>query len=367
MKKGFDAFKIYLVILASMISWFILMNIGPIWYFVKRVIRILVPFIYGGIFAYILNPLNKYVKSQFKNEKMAKVMGVISCVCVLVGTFIVLTVLIVPGFLQSISQIIAQSQVYLARLQELFQSEQLSEFIAIAYERVYKWVTDNLVPYLSSISSTGLDLVGNVMNALFSLLNVAKNLLIGIFVMVYLLLDYEKMNEHLVSFIRLFFKERSNDIFSVVTLADSAFSSFIRGKLLDSLIIGVLCFVLTNLFRIPYALLVSVIVGITNVIPFFGPFIGAIPSALLVLVNNPTKALIFIIIIIVLQQFDGNFLGPKILGDSTGLSPFWVLFSIILCGGLFGIVGMIIGVPLFSILSTLIGVWLNREQQKGVS
>ena len=141
---------------------------------------------------------------------------------------------------------------------------------------------------------------------------------------------------------------------------DRMFGGFISGKLLDSLIIGFLCFFCMNLMNMPYTMLISVIVGVTNVIPFFGPYFGAVPSALIVLTVSPVKCIYFLLFILVLQQFDGNFLGPKILGNSTGLSSFWVLFSILLFGGLFGFVGMIIGVPAFAVIYDLIGKMANR-------
>ena len=139
-----------------------------------------------------------------------------------------------------------------------------------------------------------------------------------------------------------------------INVVDRMFSGFINGKIIDSLIIGVITFIVTSIFRIPYAILISVIVGVTNVIPFFGPYIGAIPCAFITIMVNPIKGLYFIIIIIIIQQFDGNILGPKILGNTTGLSSFWVLFSIVFFGGMFGFMGMLIGVPLFAVLYDLI-------------
>ena len=142
------------------------------------------------------------------------------------------------------------------------------------------------------------------------------------------------------------------------------FGGFIRGKLMDSLIIGVICFVGCTILRIPYTLVVSVIVGVTNIIPFFGPFIGAIPSALLILLDSPLKCVYFVVFVLALQQFDGNILGPKILGNTTGLSSFWVLFSIMLFGGMFGFVGMIIAVPLFAVIYSLISTYINHRLRK---
>ena len=156
----------------------------------------------------------------------------------------------------------------------------------------------------------------------------------------------------------------ANDILDEVQFINRLFGGFINGKLLDSLIMGVLCFVIMNLLNMPYSMLISVIVGVTNVIPFFGPFIGAAPSALIVLTVSPVKCIYFLILILVLQQFDGNILGPKILGNTTGLSSFWVLFSILLFGGMFGFVGMIIGVPTFAVIYDLIKKLSNTLLKK---
>lgn len=361
MKKGLTA---YLIILASMLTGFLLWNMKPIMLLAVKIFKILLPFIYGGIFAYLLKPLNRYIKKQFANEKLGKGIAVFTCVIVLLGTFIILAALIIPGFVESVMQLISQSSNYLTKIDQMFHSQELSDFAAFLYEAVSKWINENLLPYVENITVSDLGFMGNVFAAMTALFTVAKNMLIGVVVMVYLLLDGQIMGKHFMIVVRALFQQKTDKMIEIVKMVDKAFSSFIRGKLWDSLIIGVLCFVLTSLLKIPYALLVSVIVGITNIIPFFGPFIGAVPSAFIILVNSPTKAIIFVVIIILLQQFDGNLLGPMILGDSTGLSPFWVLFSIILCGGLFGVVGMIIGVPLFSVLSTLISQWLERKENK---
>ena len=150
-----------------------------------------------------------------------------------------------------------------------------------------------------------------------------------------------------------FAAEKVERVLTICRRANSIFVGFINGKIIDSAIIGVLCFVLCTIFKIPLALLISLFVGITNVIPFFGPFIGAIPSIMILLIVNPMAALKFTILIILLQQFDGNILGPKILGDSTGISAIWVLVSIVVGGGLFGFVGMLIGVPTFAVIYML--------------
>ena len=146
--------------------------------------------------------------------------------------------------------------------------------------------------------------------------------------------------------------------------SSDTFGKFLSGKILDSLIIGILTFVILTIFKMPYTLLVSVIVGITNIIPFFGPFIGAIPSVIIILFVSPIKALWFLLIILVIQQIDGNIIGPKILGDSIGISAFWILFSILVAGKFLGLVGMVIGVPLFAVIYSIIKEVVESQLDK---
>ena len=204
------------------------------------------------------------------------------------------------------------------------------------------------------------------------------NILIGVIVSIYVLKDKEKLAAQskrlLYSFCSV---KKANSVIAVTRLTNDKFGNFITGKIFDSIIIGVLCFIILTIFRIPYTALVSVVVGVTNVIPFFGPFIGAIPSAFLILLAEPIKCLTFVIIIIALQQFDGNILGPKILGSSTGVSSFWVMFSILVGSGLFGFWGMLCGVPVFAVIYAIVsescrcsleerGLDYSTEEFKGI-
>jgi predicted PurR-regulated permease PerM len=184
---------------------------------------------------------------------------------------------------------------------------------------------------------------------------VLKNLVIGIIVAVYMLASRKRFVQQAKMVLYSLVKPRwASLITEELKYADRMFGGFINGKILDSAIIGLLCYIGCLIFKFPSALLVSVIIGVTNVIPFFGPFIGAIPATLLILIQNPIKALWFVLFVLVLQQLDGNIIGPKILGNTTGLSSFWVLFAILLFGGLWGFAGMIVGVPLFAVIYDVI-------------
>jgi len=192
-----------------------------------------------------------------------------------------------------------------------------------------------------------------------------KNLLIGVIVAVYLLANRKTFKRQAGMLLRSVFKPKWADAISEeMAFVDRLFGGFISGKILDSAIIGVLCYIGCSIFQFPNALLVAAIVGVTNVIPFFGPFIGAIPSALLIFLEDPIKGLWFVLFVFLLQQLDGNVIGPKILGDKTGLSSFWVLFSIVLFGGLWGLAGMIIGVPLMAVIYDLVKKFVYFQMNK---
>ena len=227
-------------------------------------------------------------------------------------------------------------------------NEQIMEMLNSAYNTlntsVDTLIKTRLLPYVQNIVSGAAIGVLNVVM-------VAKNLVIGIIVAVYMLASRKRFVQQGKLVLYSIFKPRWAELIKEeAKYADKMFGGFINGKIMDSAIIGVLCYIGCLIFKFPSALLVSVIIGVTNIIPFFGPFIGAIPATLLILIQNPIKALWFVLFVLVLQQLDGNVIGPKILGNTTGLSSFWVLFAILLFGGLWGFVGMIVGVPLFAVI-----------------
>ena len=200
---------------------------------------------------------------------------------------------------------------------------------------------------------------------LYTLVMELFHAVIGVIVSVYILFGKETfINQSKKATYAIFPTERANLLIHIAVKTNEIFGGFIIGKIIDSIIIGILCFIGTSLLNMPYAMLVSVIVGMTNVIPFFGPYIGAIPSAVLIALADPMKGVYFLIFILLLQQFDGNILGPKILGNSTGLSAFWVIVSILLGGGLFGILGMLFGVPAFAVIYYIVKLFLDNQLEK---
>ena len=328
---------------------------------ISKLTGILMPFIYGAVIAYLLKPVCNCVEDFLRRllpEKMGTAANMLAVtISLLFGILVVyaLIMMIVPQLITSVTTLYYTARNNLndfvdwASHQEIIASNQkLLDFIETSYDNLQdtldNLVRTKLVPSMQSLLS------GAALGVM-SFVTFLKNIIIGVIVSVYLLASRKKFGQQCKMILYSLIKPRWADIIlEEVLYADKMFGGFINGKILDSAIIGVLCYIACLIFKFPSALLVSVIIGVTNVIPFFGPFIGAIPATLLILIQNPIKALWFVLFVLVLQQVDGNIIGPKILGNTTGLSSFWVLFAILLFGGLWGFVGMIIGVPLFAVI-----------------
>ena len=348
---------------------------------ISKLTGILMPFIYGAVIAYLLKPVCNSVENFLRRllpEKMGTAANMLAVtISLLFGILVVyaLIMMIVPQLITSVTTLYYTARNNLndfvdwASHQEIIASNQkLLDFIETSYDNLQDTL-DNLVrtKLIPSMQS----LLSGAALGVMSFVTFLKNIIIGLIVSVYLLASRKKFGQQGKLILYSLVKPRWADlIMEEVRYADRMFGGFINGKILDSAIIGVLCYIACLIFKFPSALLVSVIIGVTNVIPFFGPFIGAIPATLLILIQNPIKALWFVLFVLVLQQVDGNIIGPKILGNTTGLSSFWVLFAILLFGGLWGFVGMIIGVPLFAVIydviKKLVFHGLNRNDESGM-
>ena len=346
---------------------------------VGKIVSILMPIIYGAVLAYLMLPiynktrvytaekLKRCIKDGHTADSLAKAAGTLVSLLLLIAIVCGLFWMVIPqiytsiiGLQESLGENINNLSLWLMKMFE--DNPTIEQPIMPFYEQAatefQNWLTTDLVPNMSKI-------IGELSTGLLSVVTVVKNILIGVIVMVYFLNIKDTLSAQSKKIVYSLLKLKdANRLVSEVRFAHSVFGGFITGKLLDSLIIGIMCFFAMQFLKMPYVLLVSVIIGVTNVIPFFGPFIGAVPSAFLILLVSPMKCLYFLIFILVLQQFDGNILGPKILGDSTGLPSFWVLFSILLFGGLFGFVGMIIAVPLFAVIYRLTATYVSSALRK---
>ncbi len=358
----------FVTIIASIAFFFLLYELRSLTAIGRTVSNILRPIIIGGALAYILTPVYNPVRDLVARTlgggkaagRIASGAGILASLVFLIVVAYALVAMIVPQIVESVMGIADNYEIYFQRVNAWISNflADNPEFYAYVQEAflnlqhyIEDWVKNTFVPNLSNYLAMVFNLSTNLMRAVIAV----KDIAIGLIVAAYLLASKElfcaQSKKILYSAIPL---EGANLVIAKFRYAHHVFGGFINGKLLDSLIIGILCFIGCSLMKMPYVMLVSVIIGVTNIIPFFGPFIGAIPCAVLILLNNPIKCVYFVIFILLLQQFDGNILGPKILGDSTGLSSFWVLFAILLFGGLFGFVGMIIGVPLFAVIYSLI-------------
>lgn len=330
---------------------------------IKGIFAALQPIFLGIIMTYLLYPLSNNFEQVLLRwgirKKLARLASVLSSAIFIVFLFFLFGYLVLPELISSITALLAN---FNGMLNEFLQrtsailstldlpAETITEQWKLAADKFTAWLQNDLINTLLSITS-----------GLFSVAKVAMNLIFGIFVMVYLLLSRDQFIGQSKKILYAFCRNRKacNVVLDCVRQINQIFGGFLTGKVIDSLIIGVICFVSLSLLNIPYTMIISVVVGVTNIIPVFGPFIGAIPCTFLLLLTDPAKCLVFIIFIIILQQIDGNIIGPMILGDSTGLPAFWVLFSLLLFQYLLGFWGMIVGVPLFASFYYLVKQLVN--------
>ena len=365
--------SIFCAISLSIVVFFVVYRFKGIGDIFGKLSDILAPFIYGSVVAYLLRPAcnfyEKHLTAALPKNTGKLAAGLAVGLALLTGIFVVyvLIIMIVPQLYtsimslwhslpQKVNQFVEWARTIFGEDQELL--DMFNTATRAIYAELGTWAETTLVPYVTNI-------VSGVGSSVYKVLMFLYNLLIGLIVACYLLASRKKFARQSVLLVRSMLKPKWADLFlREVAFVDRMFGGFIDGKILDSAIIGVICYVGCSIFKFPNPLLVSAIVGITNVIPFFGPFIGAVPSTILIMIEDPIKGLWFILFVLALQQLDGNIIGPKILGDRTGLSSFWVLFAIVLCGGLWGLVGMVICVPMFAVLYDLVKKLVRRSLYK---
>lgn len=355
MLAGFGAISL------SIVLFFVLDRMRGIAGALDDLLTILSPFIYGGVVAYLVRPLcnaiesflERYLPTMFK--KSAPILAVIFSMVALVLVVYALIAMIVPQVYDSIislwNSLPSRVDSFIAWAESTFGEDDKMDvyfnFFNTSYEKLYQeldvWVRETLVPQVGT-------LVSGVGSSVFKVLRSLYNLLVGMIVAFYVLFSRKRFASQSTLMVRSLFSEKwANSIINEFALMDRMFGGFIDAKILDSAIIGVFCYIGCSILRMPNTLLVSVFIGVTNIIPFFGPLIGAVPSALLILIEDPLKAVWFVIFVLVLQQLDGNLLGPRIMGNRIGISGFWVMFAIIFFGGTWGLFGMIVGVPLTAV------------------
>ena len=367
------------IVVIGIIITFALYKLPLLWSGIAKFIAIVKPFIYGAVIAYILMPCYNFFvrkmehalnKSKFKKKySLAKLVGILGCMLILLLICYCLIGIIIPQLAQSIiniagTQTIAQNAQDMVNkiLQKIEENPHIYDWALYIYNNIYdsiaQWVQNDLTKFSE-------DVIKSFSDGILGSINFFKNLGIGIIIAIYIFYGKEGFIKGFKKLLySIFHIDTANRILDDLRMTDRIFGGFINGKLLDSLIIGIISFVVLGLIKMPYALLLSVIIGVTNIIPFFGPIIGAIPCAILLVLISPLKCIEFIIFAIVVQFVDGHFIGPQILGQSTGLSSFWVLFAILVFGGIFGFIGMIIGVPVFAVIYNFILRFVNNSLAK---
>jgi|GEM_PF-41172 len=368
---------VMLVIAVTLILTFVIYRFPEVKTILSNLIKPLRPVIYGVVIAYLLNPICNWLRDMFEQlfanvkhgKKIANILAIGLSVVFGVGAVIALVWLIIPGLISSVTQLISDMPGYVTSLQTWITEtevsdalkENLSDIVERVSEAVENWVQTDLASTISS-------LVSKVTTGVIDVVKFVINFFVGVVIAIYLLRDKKSAISQMKKVISAVFSDDTTEtIIETARQGHKIFGGFLYGKLLDSLIIGIICFVGMSLLKMPYTLLVSVIVGVTNIIPVFGPFLGAIPSALLILMVNPLQCLYFLIFILILQQLDGNVIGPRILGTSIGINEFWITFSLLLFGGIFGFFGMVIGVPLFALIYFLTVKAMNRQlEAKGL-
>lgn len=331
----------------------------------KKLTTILQPIIIGIVIAYLINPIMVFfekhlmrwiepkMKKKAKAKKLCRGIATLGALAVFILIIVVLLVMLVPQLVESIQgvattlpnevqHLIDKTNKYLSSDSEA--ANFVEDTLIYATNYIKDWAMNDLLPksntYLTSITT-----------GLINVFKVLLNIIVGLIVSVYLLFSKETFIGQFKKLNYALFKpKKANIVIQTARKSNEIFGGFISGKILDSMIIGIICYIVLLIMKMPYPVLVSVIVGVTNIIPFFGPFIGAVPSFIIIVLANPIQGLYFLIFVVILQQVDGNIIGPNILGDSTGLSPFWVIFAIMVGGGLFGFAGMLLGVPTFAVI-----------------
>ncbi|MEG1683074.1 MAG: AI-2E family transporter [Oscillospiraceae bacterium] len=371
---------VFLTVCAILLVYDTCFGGGMVKHGMVKLFGILAPVLYGVFIAYLLTPVVNYfekrlfVKQTEKARAAGKLRSLGARTVSLLLTFFVVFVLfyillsiLIPELYKSIVQLVNNAETYYNTMYTwvnnlLNNNQELERWVTAQLDASYKdllaWLTQTVMPHAQQLLTA---VTGGVVGTILF----AKDLAIGLIVSVYLLSSKEGCAASGRRFLYAALpQDRARFTLRGVHRVDFIFSGFVRGKLLDSLIIGILCFICCSILKFPYTPLVSVIVGVTNVIPFFGPFLGAIPSAFLILLVSPLQCLYFLLFVLALQQLDGNVIGPKILGDSTGLSSFWVIVAILVGGGFFGLPGMFFGVPTFACVYTAIQFYTAYRLRK---
>ena len=373
-KWGLTAF---VVLMAAVVFWLVFSNLGGAYDLLLEFLGIISSLLYGCVFAYLMNPILEFSarmygrllrKRKWKDEtkaSVAKTAAVVTTVIAFLAAVCAFFALIVPSIYDSASELLSQE-----RLQEYYNTVMQWAHGVFAGSEIEKWVEENISDLMDFFSNflknmnVGqflLGAAGVVYSGVSTVFSMVIGIVCGVYILVYkgeLCAQAKKLT------IAIYKEEKANRIFEIARRTNRIFSGFVIGKLIDAIFVGVVTYFALLIMGMPFAPLIATLVGVTNIIPFFGPFIGGIPSAILLLIENPINALYFGIFIVVLQMVDGYIVENRILGEKLGVSDFWVLVAILISGGIFGFMGMLLGVPVFAVLYTIIADIVNKRLHK---
>ncbi len=367
--RKYTTIAVYVILTACAIG----LILGMLWNFslvsaaIGTLISVLSPFIIGFVLAYLLLPIVNFfekicfekIKPMKTKRKLNRVLSVVISYLLLIAFLVLFAYVVVPELYSSLLEILSNLDNYAesvtAWMQNMFDSNpaliKIVDEAAVYMTDISETIIEAVLPYLGGVA-TGV-VVG------------VKNIVVGLIVAFYMLLRHEMFTAQIKKITYAIFSSKTAErMVEVTNLANKAFSGYVSGQLIDSVMIAIITYLVMLIFGWPYPMLIAVIIGVTNILPFFGPFIGGIPSFIIILLINPWQAISFGIFIIILQQIDGNIIAPRILSKSVGMSAIWVVFAIIVGGGLFGFIGMVLGVPMFSVIYTLFKEFISKRLEK---
>ncbi len=353
------------IIIITIIAYKVMDNLDSVNSAIKMMTSIMVPFIWAFVIAYLVNPILMWMQ---KKTNMSRMLVLVLVYFVIISVVVLFFVLAIPSLVANLVEIINQIPTYMTNI-DTFITKQESIWQKFGVIDALESIEASVKKDFTTSNMTKLNsLVSGTLNGVWGFTSGFLKFFIGLIISIYMLHDKEKFEIGIKRFNYAIFDKNTADRFlKVVHDCDKVFSKYIVGKVIDSLIIGMICFVGLLFLKAPYAMLLAIIVGVTNLIPYFGPFIGAIPAVIITLFYSPITALWVALFILALQQLDGYVIGPKILGDSVGMSPFWIILAIIIGGGLFGVLGMLVGVPVMAVIRNMLEEYIDyRLQQKKV-
>ena len=362
--------NIMIIIAFTVVLIFFFIHLSDIWNIVETIFTVLAPILYGLVIAYVLNyPFKVFYNHAFKKmgtkhkwlQKLRKPLALVCSYVIILGILTFLVSIMIPELSSSITTLVNNIPEYTKQVRGA--SDSVVDFIKLktGYNLYDADTYQMVVTFLTGDSSTEFvkntlsGILPNTLTTVWDIGTALYNWVLGLVISIYLLAGKETLLRQSKKLILAYIPEKIYvKLFKFADVMNNKCGKFIIGKIIDSSIIGLMCFIGLSIFQFHYALLISFIIGLFNMIPFFGPVFGAIPCTLLLLIIDPIEALWFVVFIVILQWFDGNILGPKILGESVGISGFWIMVSVIVGGGFFGVPGMILGVPVFAALFVLI-------------